>query len=186
MTVWYVIVKYFTVIGTYVKAFFEHVCCRLYEVLIEDGRYIPANEMCGHVDHEIIKRRGASFGVCFFPFLFSLIIGMIFLSAGSMNVYYLGEFFTKSGYVNIVNFIFLWLGVSFLTNLFPSVEDAITLKGLLYGENTNLFVKIIASPIFAVLYCGAYLEKWGVTFVTSVAFSFVLPSIYAHILPVIS
>ena len=73
-----------------------------------------------------------------------------------------------------------------MTNLFPSVEDALTLKDLLYGENTNLFVKITASPIFAVLYCGAYLEKWGVTFLTSVAFSFVIPSIYAHILPVIS
>lgn len=185
MTAIYVISKYFTVVGTYVKAFFEHVCCRVYEILVEDGRYLPANEMCGHIDHEIIKRRSASFGVCFFPFLFNLLIGMVFISVGAMNVYYIGEFFTKSGFVNIVNFLFLWLGVSFLTNLFPSVEDAITLKGLIYSKQTNIFVKIIASPVFAVLYIGAFLESKGITLLTSIAFSFAVPEIYTHILPLL-
>lgn len=183
MTTLYVIIKLLTLPGTYVKAFFEHVACRVYEVLIEDGRYLPANEMCGHIEHELIKRRGISFGVCFFPFIFNLLIGLIFVSVGSMNVYYVGEFFTKAGFVNIVNFLFLWCGISFLTNLFPSVEDALTLKDLIYSKETNIFLKIIASPVFAVLYCGAYLERYGITFLTSVAFSFVVPEIYAHILP---
>lgn len=181
MTMLYIIIKYFTVVGTYVKAFFEHACCRVYEVLIEDGRYLPANEMCGHVDHELIKNRSVSFGVCFFPFLFNLIIGLIFISVGAMNVYYVGEFFTKSGFLNLANFLFLWLGISFLTNLFPSVEDALTLRSLIYNKQTNMFVKIIASPVFAVLYCGAWLESKGITFLTSVAFSFAVPTVYVHI-----
>lgn len=186
MTTLYIIIKYFTVVGTYVKAFFEHTCCRVYEVLVEDGRYLPANEMCGHIDHELIKNRNVSFGVCFFPFLFNLIIGFVFISVGAMNVYYIGEFFTKSGFLNIANFLFLWFGVSFLTNLFPSVEDALTLKSLIYNKQTNMFVKIIASPVFAVLYCGAFLESKGITLLTSIAFSFVVPSIYTNLLPLIA
>lgn len=186
MTALYVIVKYFTVVGSYVKAFLEHVCCRVYEVLIEDGRYLPANEMCGHIEHEIIKRRSVSFGVCFFPFLFNLLFGIIFISVGAMNVYYVGEFFTKSGFVNLANFLFLWLGVSFLSNLFPSVEDALTLKELIYSKDTKLFVKIIAAPVFAILFCGAYLERYCITFVTSVAVSFAVPTIYSYILPLLA
>lgn len=179
MRIVYVIIKYLTVVGTFSKAFFEHLSCRIYEVIIEDGRYLVPNEMCGHIEHEFIKKRSVSFGLCFFPFMFNLIIGLVFVSAGSMNVFYLGEFFYKSTHIpNFFNYIFLWLGISYLTNLFPQLEDAITLKELIYNKETNIFIKIIASPIFAVLYCGAYLEYYGITFLTSIAFSLALPSIY--------
>lgn len=183
MSILYVIVKYITVVGTFMKAFFEHMTMRIYEVLVEDGRYLRPNEMCGHIEHEIIKKRSVSFGVCFFPFLFNLILGLMFVCVGAMNIYYVGEFFSSTGVVKIVNFLFLWLGISMLTNLFPQVEDAITLKELIYKKKTNIFVKIIAAPIFAILYCGAYLEKWGVTLLTSVGFSLAVPYIIGSFFP---
>ena len=184
MTTVYIIVKYLTFVGAYMKGFFEQLSCRVYEVLIEDGRYLTATELCGHVEHEIIKKRSVSFGVCFFPFLFNLILGLVFVSVGSMNVYFLGEFFNyNKGIVHILNFVFLWLGISMLTNLFPQIEDALTLRELIYGKNTNIVLKILAAPIFAVLYCGAFLERWGITFLTSIAFSLAVPSIYATFLP---
>jgi len=114
-----------------------------------------------------------------------LIIGLILTSVGAVNVYYLGEFFIgDSGVPNFFNFIFLWVGVSCLTNLFPQIEDALTLKELIYGKGkSNIFVKIIAAPIFAVLYLGAYLQSTGLTLVTSFAFSLCLPSILGTFLP---
>lgn len=183
MTTLYVIIKYFTIVGTFTKAFFEHLSCRIYEVLIEDGRYLAPTEMCGHVEHEFIKKRGVCFGICFFPFMFNLILGLVFTSVGALNVLHLGEFFTASGKINILNYVFLWLGISFLTNLFPQMEDALTLKELIYNKETKLFVKIIAAPIFAILYCGAKLERYGLTLITSILFAFVLPSIYGLFLP---
>lgn len=186
MRVIYLIVQYITVIGTFLQAFFEHLVCRTYEILIEDGRYLRANEMCGHVEHEIIRKRSKIFGVCFFPFLFNLLIGLVLVSVGSVNVYYLGEFFTSSGMVHIANFLFLWVGISCLTNLFPQMEDALTLREEIYGKGkSNLFVRIIAAPIFAVLYAGAYLQKWGLTLITSVAFSFAVPFILGTFVPAI-
>ena len=183
MTVFYVIVKYFTIIGTFTKAFFEHLSCRIYEVLIEDGRYLTPTEMCGHIEHEFIRKRSICFGICFFPFMFNLIIGLVFTSVGALNVLHLGEFFTASGKVNILNFVFLWLGISFLTNLFPQMEDALTLKELIYNNETKLVVKIIAAPIFAILYYGAKLERTGLTLFTSILFAFLVPSIYGLFLP---
>lgn len=186
MTAVYVIVKYLTVIGTFTKAFFEHLSCRVYEVLIEDGRYLANSEMCGHVEHEFIKKRGVCFGVCFFPFLFNLILGLVFLSVGAMDILYIGQFFTDSGIPNFISFFFLWIGISMLTNLFPQWEDALTLKELIYSKESSLFVKIIAAPIFAILYCGAWLEKHGLTLLTSIGFTFALIEIYKAVLPAIA
>ena len=184
MRVVYLIVKYITLVGTFLQAFFEHLTCRVYEVLIEDGRYLRASEMCGHIEHEIIRKRSVAFGVCFFPFLFNLLIGLITVSVGAVNVYYLGEFFTSSGMVHIVNFLFLWMGISCLTDLFPQWEDALTLKEEIYGKGkSNLFVKIIAAPIFGILYGGAFLQKYGITLLTSVAFSFAMPYILGSFVP---
>ena len=146
----YLTVKYITIVGTFLQGFFEHLSCRMYDVLIEDGRYLRSNEMCGHIEHELIKKRGTAFGVCFFPFLFNLLIGLILTAAGSVNIFYLGEFFMSadSKVPNFPNFLFLWVGISCLTNLFPQIEDALTLKEQIYGKGkSNLFVKIIAAPI---------------------------------------
>ncbi len=185
MTAIYVLVKYLTVIGTFTKAFFEHLSCRVYEVLIEDGRYLAPSEMCGHIEHEFIKKRGICFGVCFFPFFFNLVLGLIFTSVGAMNLLYIGVYFTSSGIPNFMNYLFLWIGISMLTNLFPQWEDALTLKELIYSGDTNLFIKIIAAPIFAIFYVGAFLEKTGLTLLTSIGFSFLLVEFYKAVLPAI-
>ena len=85
---------------------------------------------------------------------------------------------------NFPNFLFLWVGISCLTNLFPQIEDALTLKEQIYGKGkSNLFVKIIAAPIFAVLYVGSYLQSVGLTLVTSVVFSLFMPSILGTFIP---
>ena len=184
MRIVYLIVKYITLPGTFLQAFFEHLTCRVYEVLVEDGRYLRANEMCAHIQHELVRKRSTSFGICFFPFLFNLIAGLMLTAVGAVNVLYLGEFFTSGGSVHILNFLFLWVGVACLTNLFPQTEDALTFKELLYGKGkSNLFVKIIAAPVFAVLYAGSYLQKWGATLLTSAAFAYALPYILGTFLP---
>lgn len=185
MTTFYVIIKYFTIIGTFTKAFFEHLSCRIYEVLVEDGRYLTPTEMCGHIEHEFIKTRSTCFGICFFPFMFNLIIGLVFTSVGSLDIIHLGEFYTNSGHLNILSFVFLWIGISFLTNLFPQMEDALTLKELIYNNETSKVIKVIAAPIFAILYYGAKLEKTGLSIFTSIIFAFILPSIFGLFLPAV-
>lgn len=186
MRIVYLAVKYITVIGTFLQAFFEHLTCRVYEILIEDGRYLRPNEMCGHMEHEIIRKRSTVFGMCFFPFLFNLLVGLVTVSVGSVNVYYLGEFFTAKGFPHFFNFLFLWVGISALTNLFPQWEDALTLKEEIYGKGkSTMLVKIIAAPIFGILYAGAFLQRYGLTLLTSVAFSFAVPYILGAFVPTV-
>ena len=86
----YLTVKYITIVVTFLHGFFEHLSCRMYDVLIEDGRFLRSNEMCGHIEHELIKKRGPAFGVCFYPFLFNLLLCLILTAAGSDKIFYLG------------------------------------------------------------------------------------------------
>ena len=187
MTAIYVIVKYLTVVGSFSKAFFEHLTARVYGVLVEDGRYLANSEMCGHIEHEFITKRGVCFGMCFFPFIFNFILGLMFLSAGAMDILYIGIFFVKTNIPNFFGYLFLWLGISMFTNLFPQWEDALTLKELIYGKGrSNLFVKIIAAPFFALFYLGSLLEKTGLSLLTSIGFTFALIEIYKLIIPSIA
>lgn len=85
---------------------------------------------------------------------------------------------------NFPNFLFLWVGISCLTNLFPQIEDALTLKEQIYGKGkSNLFVKIIAAPDIRRAVCRLISASVGLTLVTSVVFSLFMPSILGTFIP---
>lgn len=177
MRIIYVIVKLLTFPGAMMHAFFEHMSCRMCKILVDDARTVRADEMLSHIEHELVTRRAASFDICFMPFLFNLFFGLIFISSGSVAVIYLGSF------NNILHWALLYLGIAFLTNLFPQMEDILMLKENLYKKKANIAVKIIASPFFAVMYIGAQLERFGITLLTSIGFAFALPHILGCFVP---
>lgn len=175
----YVIVKFITLPAAITHAFFEHMCCRASKIIVDDARTIQANEMLSHVDHELVRRKGASFDICFIPFLLNLVMGLMALSHGSVMIYYFKRF------NDVFAWICLYLGIALLTNLFPQVEDVMMLSENVYKNSKNLFVKIIVAPFYAIFFVGAYLEKFGVTLLTSIAFSFAVPYIFGTFVPAI-
>lgn len=95
--------------------------------------------------------------ICFLPFLFNLVLGLLIVIPASVHVMKLQQF------NNIFYLLMLWLGISLLTSLFPLVEDALAMWESFYGagNEANLAAKILLFPIIAVLVAGAYLERWG-------------------------
>ncbi|MDE5993935.1 MAG: hypothetical protein K2G60_00305 [Oscillospiraceae bacterium] len=177
MRIIYVIVKLLTFPGAMTHAFFEHMSCRICKVLVDDARTLRTDEMLSHIEHELVKRRGASFDICFIPFLFNLFFGITILSSASVAVLYLGS------YKNALLWFLLYMGIAFLTNLFPQMEDILMLKENIYNSKTNIVLKILASPFYAVFYIGAQLERFGLTLLTSIGFAFVLPYILGLFIP---
>lgn len=177
MRIIYVIVKLLTLPGAMTHAFFEHMSCRICKILVEDARTVRADEMLSHIEHELVKRRGASFDICFIPFIFNLFFGIAVLCSGSVAILYLGSF------KNALLWFLFYMGISLLTNLFPQMEDVMMLKENIYNGKTNIAVKIIAAPFFAVLYIGAQLERFGLTLITSIGFAFALPYILGLFVP---
>ena len=177
MRILYVIVKALTFPGTLLHALWEHCLCRKFHCTVEDARYFQANELCGHVEHEFMPSKGKRFLICFLPFLFNLVLGLLIVIPASVHVMKLQQF------NNIFYLLMLWLGISLLTSLFPLVEDALAMWESFYGagNEANLAAKILLFPIIAVLVAGAYLERWGITLVTSSAAAWFLPELLSPI-----
>ncbi len=177
MSIIYVIVKVLTLPGAMLHAFFEHMSCRMARVIVDDARAVQFNEMLGHVDHELIKRKGPSFDVCFIPFFFNLMLGFFILSYGTTTILYLGR------YNDWFAWLCLYFGISIHTNLFPQIEDVMMVKENFYQKGKNHISKILIAPFYAIFFVGARLEKWGITLITSILFAFATPHILGVFIP---
>lgn len=172
----YFLVKIITIPGTLFKAFLEHLSCRMFDIPVEFSRYIQKNELCGHIEHVLAKQKG-SFGICFMPHIIALFSGLIMIIPASMNLFYLGK-------VNILSVVFIYFGISILTNCFPLLEDAVNMWGYLYGKESKakMISKIFMFIPAAVMYGGAYIERFGITLITSIAFSYAFPYVLALVI----
>lgn len=177
MRIVYIIVKILTLPGAMLHAFFEHMSCRASKILVDDARTVQMNEMLGHIDHELIKRKGASFDICFIPFFLNLMLGFLTLTYGATSIYYLGRL------TDVFAWICLYLGISMWTNLFPQIEDVMMLKENFFVSNDKKLSKILVAPFYAIFFVGSRIEKWGITLITSVAFSFAVPYILGWFVP---
>ena len=83
----YLIAKYITLPGTIVKALWEHITCGMLKVLVEDGRYLQANELCGHVEHEFSTSKTKAFLVNFIPTVINGLLAFFFGGAGFMGLF---------------------------------------------------------------------------------------------------
>lgn len=175
----YVATRILTFPGTILRNFWEHLICRLCSIPAEDIRVFKVNEMCGHVDHDLIKEKSKSFAMCFAPFLFNFILACIFFLGGSYRISYIGDF--KS----VLSWVFMWMGISLATNCVPSFEDVLTFKDVFYNNETKLIVKILVAPFYGLIYGFSLFERVGLTFVISILFAIVFPQIFNKLFPVI-
>ena len=174
MVILYEIIKMLTFPGALLKGFLEHLFCRLWKVPVEYSDYMQRNELCGHVEHLLAPHKG-SFAICFGPHLIMLLLGSIIAFPGAMNLFYLGTF-------NWLSLILLYVGVSFLTNAFPLVEDALNMWSELFSAESKTVSKVLLAIPAAIMYVGAYLERYCVTLLTSLAFAYARPWLVALIL----
>ncbi len=179
MSIIYVIIKTLTLPGAILHAFFEHMVCRSGKVLVEDERAVQFNEMLSHVDHELIKKKGPSFDICFVPFFLNFMLGFLTLCYGSTMIIYFAK------YEDIFGWICLYLGISLLTNLFPQIEDVMMLKANYLGEKEKKVTKVFVTPWYGIFWLGAKIEGWGLTALTSIGFAFLVPTILGWFVPAI-
>lgn len=164
MTAVYVVTRFITYFGALLRGFWEHVVCRIYKIPVEDDRVFSYSELCGHIEHELTCGVAQSFMMCFVPFFMNMFLGICMLLTGSMRIFFIGDFKSYTSYM------FLWIGVSLIANCAPSFEDALSFKDNLYGSKSTA-LKVILSPFFGVVYACAFLERYSVTFLLSIAFS---------------
>ena len=177
MNIIYIIVKILTLPGAVIHAFFEHMVCRSAKIIVEDERVIQFNEMLSHVDHQLIKRKGPSFDICFIPFFMNFLLGFLVLSYGATGIIYFAR------YTDVFAWVCLYLGISLLTNIFPQIEDVMMIKENYFDKTNKKISKILVTPWYGIFWLGARLERWGLTLLTAIGFSFLVPVILGWFVP---
>lgn len=171
MTAIYIITRFITFPGAFVRGLFEQIVCRIHKTVIEDNRYLRTDENSSHVEHELMSTAGSAFAVCFVPMICQLILAFFVSVTAATDLLYLGYFSMPQGIIDIVC---LWVGFSLSVNCFPSVEDAINMWEKLYKTKGHLFMKIIFAPGAVVCYIGAFLEKYCITFISGIVITLIL------------
>lgn len=162
MTFLYVITKYITFPGAYVRCMWEQTVCRITKTAVEDNRYIRDDEMSSHVEHELVKSPSGAFAIGFVPFFFN--------SIGALLLAVFPFFFRPMGTVgSISSALCMWFALSLFSNLFPGIEDVLNMLEKTYKKG-NILQKIIYTPGLLVMAAGAYLERYSITFIVGVVF----------------
>lgn len=176
MTIIYVISKLLTFPGAYLKAFWEHVACRMLGIPVENSDYLRLNEVCGHAEHQLTHSKAKTFLVCFLPSLFNLLLGASMFVTGYINLCLLDIGLTdpasKTKVIFFVVYIaLLYLGSSLLCNLFPMYEDALNMWEALLSRSSgmNIILKIVLFLPAVVLIAGSWLERFGLTVLLTAA-----------------
>ncbi len=161
MNILYLISKYITLPATVVKALWEHITCGMLKVLVEDGRYLHSNELCGHVEHELTTSKAKTFLLSFIPTVINGLLAFFLGGAGFIGLFLLKvtppEAASSSTASQPIAFwlyiVLFYLGVSFFCNMFPLMEDALNNWGLIYNskltdEQKQLNEKIKAAKAY--------------------------------------
>ncbi|MBR2730768.1 MAG: hypothetical protein IKD72_02135 [Clostridia bacterium] len=165
MRILYIITKILTFPGAYLRAFWEHLTCRILKLPVEREGYLHLDETCGHVEHGMASRKFAAYLIETGPGFMNFITGLPLFLCGLIQLRILGVRMNDNTALFFVYIAALYLGASLLCSLFPMVEDALNAHFLIYqapGKNP-LGMVFAALPHFIAL-IGAYLEKYGVPF----------------------
>lgn len=162
------ITRILTFFGSALRCFWEFIACRLLKLPIEDTRCFKTNEMCSHIEHELTEKTSHAFFLCFLPFIINLLLGTCFLVYSSYFIFY-------AGIVSLTSVLMLIIGISLYSNLFPSIENALSLKDYVFSEDSSIAVKILLAPFTYLMLAGAFVEKYSITVLTSIIAAIAFP-----------
>ncbi|MBR5618820.1 MAG: hypothetical protein IKW76_03710 [Clostridia bacterium] len=177
MTFLYVLTKTIYFPGTFIKAFWEHVICRLLGVeIFAADTYLSRNRLCGHVSMLPPANAGKRFLLCFLPALLNFSLGFPAFAAGAVTLGFLGvdvvDPMTGKFCPLFILYVLVYLfGASCLCSLFPYVDDVRHLWRTHYTADSTASGagKVFAFLPTCLMMIGAYLEKYCVTFFVTVA-----------------
>ena len=175
MSTFYTITKYLTFPGAFLRAFWEHFMCKILKIPVEDSAYLRAGEMCGHIDHAFASKAFPAYTVAIMPGLLNFFCGMPIMLTGVLNLRVMGITPSDSVVLFILYIVMAYVGISMLCNIFPDVETVMNLWDIIFtSKKSNIFARILTVIPSALMYAGAYLEKFGITVILWIAASVLL------------
>lgn len=163
MRMLYIIGKLITLPGSFIRAFWEHLTCKILKLPVEEGGYIGFHDNCGHIDHAFASKGFAAYLMATGPGYMNMIIGWPLMLMGYINLKPLGITPYDSIPLFIIYILSYYIGVSLLCCQFPLVEDILVFWEMAYKEKkVPVIGRIFAFIPALVTKIGAYLERWSI------------------------
>lgn len=167
MRILYVIGKYITFPGAYLRAFWEHMTCLLLGLPVENTGYLRADEMCGHIEHFLPKKAWAAYLSATAPGFMGLITGLPLVVLGVLNLRFMGISFADSKVLFVLYIALIYIGASIMCCLHPQFEVAQNLWDITLEKLRSKDKKSVVGGVFMFLpalvtYVGAVLERFSV------------------------
>jgi len=160
----YLISKFITLPGAFLKGFWEHLACRLLGIAVQNANYLPADFHCGHVQNDSTDSSAQHFFLALLPYFAQRVLAWIFIAAAAPPLLLFGVRSAQQSHFFFLYLVALYFGLSLLCNSFPSWAQAQQLWSLFYGKSaqTNRISKLLLAPCVAWFCLGAWLEKTGI------------------------
>lgn len=167
MRILYVIGKYITFPGAYLRAFWEHMTCLLLGLPVENTGYLRTDEMCGHIEHFLPKKAWAAYLSATAPGFMGLITGLPLVVLGVLNLRFMGISFADSKVLFVLYIALIYIGASVMCCLHPQFEVAQNLWDITLEKLRSKDKKSVVGGVFMFLpalvtYVGAVLERFSV------------------------
>jgi len=136
--------------GVIVHEYAHEKFCKLTGVKVKEVVYLRLGNPMGYVVHEPATNFKQSFFITAAPFLvnslFTVFFGILFSLVGVLLYYTL----IPQNFLNLLGFLFLWLGISMGIHAIPSSQDARNLWD--FSRKSSSFKSNIGLPISALIY----------------------------------
>jgi hypothetical protein len=144
-----ILITILTFPGVIVHEFAHQLFCRLFGVAVFEVKYFQVANPAGYVIHEIPRNPVHQLLISIGPFIVNSLLALIIAFPAAIPV---SQF--KSG--TLFDYALLYLGISIAMHAFPSLGDAKSMWQILWhGENTPLWLKILAVPVAGLIMIGA-------------------------------
>lgn len=159
----YIIGKYITFPGAYLRGFWEQIACRLLGIPVENAKYLRNDEACGHIEHGLAPTHSKAYFVSTLPGFMNMITGWPLFLMGFLNLRYLGITPYDSVPLFVLYVLSLYVGVSLLCCQFPLREDIMFYYEKAYvDKEAGIIARIFAFIPTIVTRIGAFLEAYSV------------------------
>jgi hypothetical protein len=160
--------------GVIVHEMAHQLFCRWQRVAVFDVCYFRVGNPAGYVIHEIPPTAFQQLLIGIGPFFVNTILGAVIAFPGAIPAL---KF--ESG--DLLDYFFIWLGVSIAMHSFPSTGDAKGIWQALRSKEVPWITRLIAAPIVLLIYVGAIGSFIWLDLIYGAAVALALPNLISSL-----
>ncbi len=169
------IISFVTFPGVIVHEMAHQLFCRWQRVAVFDVCYFRIGNPAGYVIHERPRTAWQNLLIAIGPFFVNTILGALIALPGAIPV-------LKFGTGDLLDYFFIWLGVSIAMHSFPSTGDARSIRQSLGSAQVSWPARIVATPIVGLIYLGAVGSFIWLDLAYGVVIALALPNLISSLL----